>query len=79
MERKLIDPEPCQCDDSSCCQPVRRNRWQRPVLVAIVVLALGIIAYKLWFAPAPEPGCGSSGCCADTAACCDTTRQTDLK
>ncbi|MCX6271236.1 MAG: hypothetical protein NTU44_08475 [Bacteroidetes bacterium] len=69
--KELSGKESCSCSDPSCCQPRSRNRWQNIVFFAVVILAAGIIAFRLLNPAKPASGCNSKGCCSDTTQCTD--------
>ena len=69
--------ESCDCNDPNCCQPKPRKNWQKFAFLAVVLLAAGIIAFKLFYATPKAPDCNAKGCCADTAQCSGTTKCSD--
>jgi|GEM_PF-4457598 hypothetical protein len=79
MENQLNNQEACNCNDPGCCQPKPRNRWQKWVFFAVILLAAGIITYKLFYSPSQAPACNPNGCGGDTTQCCDTSQNTDIK
>ncbi len=81
----LLTSEACDCNDTNCCQPKPRKSWQKFVFLAVVLLAAGIIAFKLFYASPKAPACNANGSCADTTQCsgntkcADSTQTHDLK
>lgn len=69
--------EECNCKDPNCCQPKPRRSWQKFVFLAVVFIAAGIIAFKLFYASPKDPPCNAKGCCADTAQCSGTSKCAD--
>jgi len=73
------DPQDCGCE-GNCCPPKKNNLLTKVIFMVVVLMAIGIIAVKLFHHSDPvaekqtqcTPG---SGCC-DTvkAASCDTTK-----
>lgn len=70
-KKTLFKEESCNCSEPGCCQPKPRNRWQKIAFFAVVVIAAGIIAFKLFYAPTLAPACNTKGCCPDTTKCTD--------
>ena len=61
--------ETCDCHDPNCCQPKPRKSWQKFVFMAVVLVAVGIIAFKVLYTTPKKAECNSKGCCSDTTQC----------
>ena len=72
-----LSSESCNCSDPNCCQPAPRKNWQKYVFLAVVLLAAGIIAFKLLYAGPKTGECSTKGCCADSTQCSGKTNCSD--
>jgi len=70
----------CGCE-GCCCPPKKKNTLSKIIFAVILIAAIGIIAFKLFYQPAPvaakesccPPG-SSSKCDTSKTATCDTTK-----
>jgi hypothetical protein len=79
-QTKNFNSGDCGCE-GNCCPPKKNNFLSKIIFAVIIVSALGIIAFKLFYQPAPvaakESRCppGSSAAYDTTkTATCDTTK-----
>ena len=74
------DPQNCSCD-SDCCQPKKSNIFTKLIFAVILLAAIGIIAVKLFYHPAPaanqqlfkDPN-AKAWCDTTANRTCDTTK-----
>ena len=77
MEETGKNKSDCGCTDDSCCTPPKKSNWQKLALVLIVLAAISIAVWKLYFNNCCENK--NSACCSkdstemvqsDTMSCC---------
>lgn len=75
------DQQNCDCD-GNCCPPKKNNKPKIIIFTAILLAAIGVIAYKVVNKPVPAavkesccPGQVSAGCDTTKTATCDTAKE----